>query len=47
MMEVHELGLSYLVEYENNPRNNDGAVDAVAESIREFGFKVPVVVRRK
>ena len=46
-MEVHEIGLSYLVEYENNPRNNDGAVDAVAESIREFGFKVPVVARQK
>lgn len=47
MMEVHEIGLSYLVEYENNPRNNDKAVEAVAESIREFGFKVPIVVRRK
>lgn len=47
MMEVREIGLSYLVEYENNPRNNDDAVDAVAASIREFGFKVPVVVRRK
>lgn len=46
-MEVHEIELSQLVEYENNPRNNDGAVDAVVESIREFGFKVPVVVRRK
>lgn len=47
MMEVHEIGLSYLVEYENNPRNNDKAAEAVAESIRQFGFKVPVVVRRK
>lgn len=47
MMEVHEIELSNLVEYENNPRNNDGAVEAVAESIREFGFKVPIVVRRK
>lgn len=33
-----------LVPYENNPRNNDGAVDYVANSIKEFGFKVPVVV---
>lgn len=33
-----------LVPYENNPRNNDGAVDAVANSIKEFGFKVPIVV---
>lgn len=30
--------------YENNPRLNDGAVDAVAASIKEFGFKVPIVV---
>lgn len=30
--------------YPGNPRNNDGAVDAVAASIREFGFRVPIVV---
>jgi len=33
-----------LLEYENNPRSNDAAVDAVANSIKEFGFKVPIVV---
>lgn len=44
MMKVHEIGLSYLVEYENNPRNNDSAVQAVAASIKEFGFKVPIIV---
>jgi DNA modification methylase len=30
--------------YENNPRHNDAAVDAVAASIREFGFRQPIVV---
>jgi len=30
--------------YENNPRNNDKAVDAVAASIKEFGFSQPIVV---
>ena len=30
--------------YENNPRVNDDAVDAVAASIREFGFRQPIVV---
>ena len=30
--------------YKRNPRNNDGAVEAVAASIREFGFKVPIVI---
>ena len=32
--------------YENNPRENDGAVEAVAESIKQFGFKVPIIVDR-
>jgi DNA modification methylase len=30
--------------YESNPRINDDAVDAVAASIREFGFRQPIVV---
>jgi len=30
--------------YERNPRINDGAVDAVAESLRQFGFRQPIVV---
>lgn len=30
--------------YETNPRRNDKAVDAVAASIQDFGFKVPIVV---
>lgn len=30
--------------YDNNPRNNEGAVDYVKESIRSFGFKIPIVV---
>lgn len=33
-----------LIPYENNPRNNDNAVEAVAKSIKEFGFKVPIVI---
>ncbi|MDY0338284.1 MAG: DNA modification methylase [Acholeplasmataceae bacterium] len=36
--------ITELQEYENNPRNNEAAVDAVAKSIEEFGFKVPIVV---
>lgn len=30
--------------YENNPRYNDNAVEFVANSIKEFGFKVPIVI---
>lgn len=45
-MNVRQLKLDELREYENNPRLNDGAVEAVAESIGRFGFKVPIVVDR-
>lgn len=31
-------------EYEKNPRFNDDAADYVANSIKEFGFKVPIIV---
>jgi site-specific DNA-methyltransferase (adenine-specific) len=33
--------------YGRNPRKNDGAVDAVAASIKEFGFRQPIVVDGK
>lgn len=36
-----------VVPYENNPRNNDAAVSAVADSIRENGFKNPIVIDRQ
>lgn len=32
--------------YENNPRMNDGGVQPVIESIKAYGFKVPIVVDR-
>lgn len=38
------LNISELKPYENNPRINDKAVDAVAASIKEFGFKVPIII---
>ena len=43
-MEIKEIAIKQLKEYENNPRFNDDAVPAVAKSIKEFGFKVPIVV---
>ena len=33
-----------LKPYDKNPRLNDGAVEAVAKSLREFGFRQPIVV---
>ena len=43
-MQIYDKRLDEIKPYENNPRHNDNAVDAVAASIREFGFKVPLVV---
>lgn len=43
-MNITEIKIKDLKPYENNPRNNDAAVDAVANSIKEFGFKVPIVI---
>src|SRR5437867_13203200 len=37
--------LTRLVPYARNPRKNDHAVDRMVASIREFGFKVPVLAR--
>lgn len=49
---MSELKITYenvdnLIPYVNNPRKNDEAVDAVASSIKNFGFKVPIVVDRE
>ena len=46
-MQIIEKNIADLIEYENNPRNNDEAVEAVAESIKQFGFKVPIVIDNK
>lgn len=46
-MQIIEKDIAELKEYENNPRNNDEAVEAVAESIKQFGFKVPIVIDNK
>ena len=43
-MKIETRKLTDIKPYEKNPRINDGAVDAVAESIREFGFRQPIVV---
>lgn len=43
-MEIVMKRLQDLHPYENNPRMNDNAVDAVAESIKQYGFKVPIIV---
>lgn len=43
-MKTVDLLLEEVKPYENNPRINDNAVDAVAKSIEEFGFQQPLVL---
>lgn len=43
-MVVKDVAITNLKAYENNPRINDAAVNAVAASIKNFGFKVPIIV---
>jgi len=43
-MKIEMRKLSNVKPYEQNPRINDGAVDSVAASIKEFGFRQPIVV---
>lgn len=43
-MNIVMMKVSDLIPYENNPRKNDKAVKYVAESIKQFGFKVPIVI---
>lgn len=43
-MNVVNLPIDDLIPYEKNPRKNDKAVKFVAESIKQFGFKVPIVI---
>ena len=45
-MKAIDLDITKIVPYERNPRKNEKAVDAVAQSIREYGFKVPLVLTK-
>jgi ParB-like nuclease domain len=43
-MHIEMWDLKAITPYASNPRRNDHAVDAVARSIQEFGFRQPIVV---
>ena len=43
-MKIVQKNITEITPYVNNPRLNDGAVEAVAESLRQFGFRQPIVV---
>lgn len=38
------MRIDELIEYKNNPRDNEKAVQLVADSIKEFGFKNPIII---
>ena len=43
-MRIENLKIADIQPYDNNPRKNDGAVNAVAESIRQCSYITPIVV---
>lgn len=46
-MEIQEIKIRELKPYERNPRKNDEAVFLVAESIKQFGFKNPIIIDKE
>ena len=43
-MQIEMISIDDVTEYPSNPRHNEGAIDGVAKSIDEFGFKVPIII---
>jgi ParB-like chromosome segregation protein Spo0J len=43
-LKIEYVPIDSIRPYKNNPRDNDGAVDAVVRSIQAFGFKVPIIL---
>lgn len=46
-MQIQMVKLADIVPYENNPRRNDEAVEPVKESIKQYGFKVPMILDKE
>ena len=44
-MQIHIFSVDRLIPYRRNPRKNDHAIDRMASSIQEFGFKIPILAR--
>ena len=44
-LQIQIWSIDRLIFYARNPRKNDSAVDRMCASIREFGFKIPVLAR--
>lgn len=46
-MKIIMKNVEDVIPYENNPRNNDEAVEYVANSIKEFGFRIPIIIDKE
>ena len=46
-MDIKMVKIDDIVPYENNPRHNADAIEPVKESIRQFGFKVPMILDKE
>jgi DNA modification methylase len=44
-LQIEFWSIERLHEYPNNPRRNDGVVDRMGDSIQEYGFKIPCLIR--
>lgn len=43
-LEIEYIPIAEIIPYAKNPRKNDKAADVVARSIKEFGFKNPIIL---
>ena len=46
MKKIEYMSIDSVFPYENNPRKNDDAVEIAAESIKQYGFNVPILIDR-
>lgn len=46
-MQIVEKRLEEIKPYEKNPRRNDAAVEYVAESLKQFGWRQPLVIDKE
>jgi site-specific DNA-methyltransferase (adenine-specific) len=46
-LKVQYISINNIVPYENNPRNNQDAIPAVIESIKQFGFRNPMILDKE
>lgn len=46
-MRIEYISINEIKEYENNPRENEKAIPFVAKSIKEYGFKVPIIIDKE